>query len=169
MLMNQIIETERLKLTPFQKGDQQLFLKLNNDAFIRKYMWDDELIDTDTAEEIMTLNRKHFEEKQFGLWIIRRHNSAAVIGYTGLWYFFDESQPQLIYALLEEYTGQGYATEASQSIIDYAFNKLDFSYLIAATDEPHTDSQKVALGLGMRFVEKRMENDKPTLFYRIDR
>ena len=59
-----------------------------------------------------------------------------VIGYTGLWYFFNEKQPQLIYALLKQFTKRGYALEASKAIIQYSFNTLGFQYLIAATDEP---------------------------------
>lgn len=90
------------------------------------------------------------------------------MGYAGLWYFFEEPQPQLIYALLEQFTRRGYAREAGTSIIQYAFEKLGFEYLTAATDEPHNASKKVMLSLGMEFVEKRIENNKPTLFYRIE-
>ena len=35
-------------------------------------------------------------------------------------------------------------------------------------DRLHSASVSVALGLGMEFVEKSIENDKPTLFYSIE-
>ncbi len=167
--MNFIINTERLQLIPFNAEDISLFLKLNNDAFIRKYLWDDELIGEELATTIIQQNDQHFTNDQFGLWKIQRKENDLVIGYVGLWYFFDEPQPQLIYALLEEFTGKGYATEASTSIIEYAFNQLGYDYLVAATDEPHLDSQHVALRLGMSFYEKRIEDGKKTLFYRIEK
>lgn len=167
--MNFTINTERLELIPFSKRDTSLFHKLNNDTFIRKYLWDDELIDAELATSIIEQNDTHFTDDQFGLWKIQRKEDDLIIGYSGLWYFFDEPQPQLIYALLEEFTGKGYATEASTSIVEYAFNQLGYNYLVAATDEPHMDSQNVALRLGMSLYEQRIENGKPTLFYRIER
>ncbi|WP_422079923.1 GNAT family N-acetyltransferase [Ulvibacterium sp.] len=163
------LKTDRLHLIPFTPRDAKMFQQLNNDPFIRKYLWDDELIDETTALELMEQNKKHFEENGYGLWKIRLKQSLETFGYVGLWSFFDEPQPQLIYALLEPYSKQGYATEAGGSIVDYAFDRLGFDYLIAATDEPHLESQKVAQRLGMSFAEKRIENEKPTLFYRIDK
>lgn len=163
------IITKRLTLTPFQAEDLDLFLQINRDPFVRVYLWDNMIIDRDTAREILKTNQKQFELSQYGLWKIRKVDHNETIGYTGLWYFFDEPQPQLIYALLPSFSKQGFATEAAQAIIDYAFDSLGFSYLVAATDEPHLVSQKVAQRLGMSFVEKRTEEGKPTLFYRIEK
>lgn len=167
--MNFEITTKRLQLIPFDSNEHILFLRINNDPYVRKFMWDDELIDEATALEVISKNDAHFKEDQFGIWKIQLLNSDETIGYSGLWHFFDEPQPQLIYALLEKYTKKGYAKEASAAIINYAFETLNFQYLIAATDEPHTESQNVALNLGMTFLEKRVENDKPTLFYKIEK
>jgi len=163
------LNTERLILSPFTLEDDALFLRLNNDAFIRKYMWDDELINEATAKEIIAQNEKYFKENKYGIWKIQLKGQTIILGYVGLWFFFDEPQPQLIYALLQPNTKKGYAREASSAIMKYAFESLGFDYLIAATDEPHAESQKVAKALGMAFVEKRIENEKPTLFFRIDK
>lgn len=163
------LKTDRLHLIPFTSEDTKVFQHLNNDPFIRKYLWDDELIDEATSRELMEQNKRHFEQDGYGLWKMRLKESKETFGYIGLWYFFNEPQPQLIYAILESYTKKGYATEAGGIIIDYAFDRLGFDYLIAATDEPHLESQKVAQRLGMSFAEKRIENEKPTLFYRINK
>ncbi len=167
--MSYSLTTTRLQLTPFVLEDKVLFLNMNIDPYVRKYLWDDEIIDKRAATEILVQNQKHFQEDQYGLWKINLKNDDQVIGYVGLWYFFDEPQPQLIYALLEPYTKRGFALEAAKSIIDYAFERLDFNYLIAATDEAHQASQNVALSLGMRLFETRTKNGKPTLFYRIEK
>ncbi len=161
------LSTARLQLLPYILEESEEFQRLNNDSFIRKYLWDDEPIDAMTADDIMEQNLRHFEENQYGLWKIQLRNTKKTIGYVGLWHFFEEPQPQLIYALLKRYTKKGYATEASQVIIRYAIDQLGFEYLTAATDEPHLDSQRVAQRLGMSFVEKRIENNRPTLFYKI--
>ncbi|UOY07993.1 GNAT family N-acetyltransferase [Muricauda sp. SCSIO 64092] len=161
--------TARLRLLPFILEDSKAFQLLNNDAFIRKFLWDDERIDAIMADEIMEQNLRHFEEDQYGLWKIQLRGKGRTIGYVGLWHFFDEPQPQLIYALLEPHTKKGYATEASWLIVNYALEQLGFAYLTAATDEPHLASQRVAQRLGMSFVEKRIEDNRPTLFYKIEK
>lgn len=163
----QSLMTRRLSLSPLQLDDLDLFHQINTNPYVRRYLWDDKIIDLVTAEDILKTNQKQFEQSHCGLWKINIIGHSEVIGYTGLWYFFDEPQPQLIYALLPAYSNMGYATEAAQAMVDYAFEDLGFSYLIAATDEPHLASQKVAQRLGMSFHETRIEDGKPTLFYRI--
>ena len=60
--------------------------------------------------------QKNFEEKRFGLWFVETKNEKEVIGLVGLWYFFEENQPQLVYALLPKATKKGYASEAAAKI-----------------------------------------------------
>ncbi len=88
------------------------------------------------------------------------------MGFVGLWYFFNETQPQLIFGLMPVFTGKGYATEASACITNYAFNTLDFDSLIAATDKPHKESQNVLIRIGFEFVWEKSINNKPTIFYK---
>ncbi len=161
------LTTARLILTPFQLEELDLFHRINSDPYVRQFLWDDQVIAIAIAEDILTENQKLFDQHQYGLWKIALQD-GSIIGYTGLWFFFEEAQPQLIYALLPEYSQRGFATEAARRIITYAFDDLGFDYLMAATDEPHHASQKVAHRLGMDFIENRIEDDKPTLFYRID-
>lgn len=162
------LHTERLSLLPFEWTEHALFLEMNRNAFIRKYLWDDELLTAPTAQEILQLNHTYFQERRYGLWKIQLPQTQETIGYAGLWFFFDEPQPQLIYALFEAHTKQGYATEAGSAIITYVFEQLGFTYLLAATDESHEHSQRVAQRLGMSLVEKRIADGKPTMFYRIE-
>ncbi|MEO1514781.1 MAG: GNAT family N-acetyltransferase [Bacteroidota bacterium] len=164
-----ILLTDRSILLPFVREDLSLFLQLNTDPFVRQYLWDDEIISQQQADEILEQNMSYFKGDDFGLWKIVDKHSNAVLGYTGLWYFFEESQPQLIYILREIHTGRGLATECAGRIMRYAFERLGFSHLVAAMDESHHASQRVAERLGMQQVEKRLENGKPTLIYRIDK
>lgn len=161
-------ETERFKLIPFNLEDSELFLRINTTDFVKRYLWDDVSITIDLAKAIILENNKLFQEHGYGLWKIILKELNEVVGYTGLWFFFDESQPQLIYALLEDYSGRGIATESAKFIIDYAFKSLNFDYLIAANDESNFKSQKVCERIGMQLLERKLKDGKPTFFYRID-
>ena len=166
---NLTIPTPRCTLIPFLKQDEALFLEINTEPFVRRYLWDDEIITTETVKDILRQNQDLFENSGYGLWKMVLNANGEVAGYAGLWYFFDEPQPQLLYVLREAHSSKGLATEAAHAVMDYAFANLGFEYLLAATDEPHVASQQVALRLGMTLAEKRVENGKPTLFYRIDK
>ena len=63
----------------------------------------------ETAKHIVSRNQKQFQDENCGLWKIQHTENKTIIGYTGLWYFFEEDQPQLIYAMIEPFTRQGFA------------------------------------------------------------
>jgi len=162
-----ILESERLRLIPFSGQDRDVLHKMFTDPFIRKFLWDDKIIDLNTATDIINKNDDHFRKDRWGLWSIRLVGSGKLLGFVGLWIFFDESQPQLLYGLYEEFTGNGYATEASSLILRYAFDQLQFHYLTAAMDKPHRPSQQVAKRLEMKLFSEKLIEGRPTLFYKI--
>ena len=163
------LQSPRLQLLPFEVQDQDLFLGINTDPFVRKYLWDDLVIDAKLVAETLEQNQQHFAQDGFGLWKIQLKTSQETMGYVGLWYFFAEAQPQLVYALLPTFTKKGYATEASRAVIQYAFEELGYLYLLAATDAPNQASQAVALSLGMKKGASKVIDGKETLFFRLDR
>ena len=56
----------------------------------------------------------------------------------------------LFYAISPSYHGQGYATEAAQALVDYAFQQLHLKRLIAETNYDNLASINVMKKLGMR-------------------
>ncbi len=163
-----ILTTTRLRLTPFQRQDKEVLHRIFTDPFVRKFLWDDEIIPAAQTESFLEKNEQHFAKDHWGLWKIQQKDGETIFGFAGLWYFFEEPQPQLVYGLLPAYAKKGYATEASQAVIDYAFQTLKFPYLIASCDTPHQDSKRVAERLHMDWVEEKTMNSRPTTFYRID-
>ena len=121
------LHSERLQLTPFNKRDQELLHNIFIDPHVREFLWDDEIVPESQTEEIIDINEKQFKNEYSGLWKIQLHNSHKIMGFVGLWYFFNETQPQLIFGLMPDFTGKGYATEASACITNYAFNTLDLT------------------------------------------
>ena len=68
----------------------------------------------------------------------------------------------LFYAISPAYQGQGYATEAAQALIEYAFGYLRLKRVIAETDYDNLASIGVMRKLGMR-IEKNPYPDPPWL------
>jgi ribosomal-protein-alanine N-acetyltransferase len=167
--MRPTIATERLTLVPFHADEVTLLHQTFTDPFVRKYLWDDQVVSVEQTQEMLTTNEAYFQNHKWGLWKIILKGDNAYAGFVGLWYFFDEDQPQLVYGLLADKTKQGYATEAAKAIIEYAFLHLQFTYLSASCDSPHTDSKKVCERLKMKHVEEKLISGKPVTFYRINK
>ena len=56
------IETKQLCLTPSQLDEVENFYQLNIDPFIRKFLWDDELISKQTTNEIVVASQQYFRD-----------------------------------------------------------------------------------------------------------
>ncbi|MBD1883343.1 GNAT family N-acetyltransferase [Microcoleus vaginatus] len=164
-----ILKTQRLVLKQILDSDLNTLHRIFTDSYVRRYLCDGEIWSLQQVEEMLAENQKLFSEKKFGLWSIETNTEQEVIGFVGLWYFFEEEQPQLVYALLPTATKKGYASEAATKILDYGFDELGFNYLVASCDRPKIEAQKVAERLGMRQVEERFMNGNPILFFRIDK
>jgi len=164
-----MIETRRLRLVPFSIQDLETLHQTFTDPFVRKYVWDDEIISLNQTREVLEINENRFNTGRWGLWKVIVRNDKSYVGFVGLWMFFDEHQPQLLFGLMPDKTGMGYATEAAQAIINYSFNVLNFDFLIASLDMPNKASRKVCERLGMHHTKDEIMNAKPTSFYRIDR
>ncbi len=163
------LESQRLLLKPVLSSQLDTLHNIFTNPYVRKYLFDDRIISVQEVEIMLLESQKLFNEQKFGLWFIETKEKQEIIGFTGLWYFFAEKQPQLVYALLPEATKKGYATEASNQILEYCFNKLGYQYLLASCDKPNIESQKVAQRIGMKEVEKIIIDDNPTVFFKIER
>ena len=167
--MSLILETSRLKLKPILESELNIFHGILIDPYVRRYLCDDKIFSRQQTAEMLQENQKLFQKQKLGLWFIETKNKIEIIGFVGLWYFFNENQPQLAYALLPHQTKQGYATEAAGKILEYSFDELNYNYVLASCDAPNIESQQVAKRLGMKQIEERIIDGNTTLFFRIDR
>jgi ribosomal-protein-alanine N-acetyltransferase len=161
-----ILTTQRLVLTPILEEELHILHVILNDAHVKRYLCDNDALSLQQVTEMLHQSQQHFAKERFGLWFIRMHDQSDVIGLVGLWYFFDEAQPQLLYALLPRVLGQGYATEAAARVLDYSFHTLGYTYLTASCDQPNVASQKVAERIGMHKTEEKIVNGNPIVFFR---
>jgi [ribosomal protein S5]-alanine N-acetyltransferase len=74
--------------------------------------------------------------------------------------YFNSPEIGLFYALSPAHQRQGYATEASQALIDYAFTQLQLKRMVATTTYENVASIAVMRKVGMR-IEKNPSPDPP--------
>lgn len=147
-----MIETARLHLIPATEADVDTLHRIWTDPDVRRYLWDDIIIDRDIATAVLAHSANDWRERGYGIWLIVERETNTVAGFTGFRSSEDRPEPELVFGLLPAFWHRGLATEAARAAVDF----LDGRAIWAATDPENTASMQVLERLGMT-VERRAE------------
>jgi RimJ/RimL family protein N-acetyltransferase len=160
------LQTDRLTLTPFAKADRTELHALFTDPDVRRYLMDDMIVEETWTADVVDTSTTMFRDLGYGLWAVRETGQRSIIGFCGYWRFEHLKHPlQLMYGLLPDWWGKGLATEAARAGLNYGFDTVGFTEIIAATDPPNLASVRVMERLGMT----HLETDDATVYYRTSR
>ena len=147
------IETARLRLREWREGDIEPFIRhLNVEPVMR---W---LGGVRTPEQHVAAVRERFmvwqERHGFTFWALERKEDGALLGFCGLKIADDSGSPvegeiEIGWRLREDAWGQGYAREAAQASLDFAFGPLAAPAVVALTVQGNRASWGLMQRLGM--------------------
>ena len=162
--------TARLVLRPLAPADREALHRLWTEPDVRRYLWDDRVIDLGTVDEVIARSAASFAAEGFGLFALREAGRPApeLLGAAGI-YRLRDGEPELIYSLATACFGRGLATEAARAVIADAFGRLGFARVVARTDPPNQASLAVMKRLGMRYAGKAVEDGRPTVSHTLAR
>jgi ribosomal-protein-alanine N-acetyltransferase len=161
--------TERLSMRPYRSDDLDALHRLWTDPEVRRYLWDDKVIDRATAVAAMQQGIDCTAAHDFGHWAVSERGADELIGFCGLRLLDDGPEIELLYAFLPAYWGRGLATEAASAWLSAGFTTFAHERIWALTDAPNVRSEAVMQRLGMRFVERGPYNGLDTVRYVITR
>ena len=161
--------TPRLRLRPAEAGDVDALHGLWIHADVRHWLWDDVVIERETAAERVAASCASFARAGFGHWIVTRPPGGALLGSAGLVEIDPAVGPELLYAFHPSHWGRGYATEASRAVLAHGFGRCGLERIAGRTDAPNRASARVLERLGMRFEGERPVAGRPTLHYVLSR
>jgi [ribosomal protein S5]-alanine N-acetyltransferase len=139
-----ICESERLLLRRAQPEDAAfMLLLLNQPSWIRGI--GDRGVRTlaDAERYIDARMTEPFRTMGYGMNVVELKGTHAPIGLCGLVKRDTLAYPDLGFALLDDYAGQGYAQEAAQAVIAHARGALKISKLLAITAPGNERSGKL--------------------------
>ena len=166
-----VLTTQRLLLREFTLADAPFILELVNEPAYMRYIVDRNVR---TLEEAAAYLRAgplaSYAQFGFGLWHVSLRATGEPIGKCGLLKRDWLPDPDIGYAILERYHGQGCAREAAQATLDYARKVLGVSRVLATTD-PVNDAS-VALLMKLGFIEQGLVDapgyDEPARLFAAD-
>tara|TARA_A100000171_G_scaffold12257_1_gene10132 strand:+ start:357 stop:875 length:519 start_codon:yes stop_codon:yes gene_type:complete len=162
-----ILETERLRLEEGSLDDQVFIFTLLNSPNWVEFIGDRGIETLQDAENyIKNTLIKNYNERGFGLYkIILKHNDSP-IGLCGFLQRDYLDYPDIGYAILPEYEGNGYTSEAAQAVLNHGKTQLKFNTILAITSSKNIVSQHLLqkIGLQRQYNEKYTKESDELLF-----
>ena len=172
--------TPRLILRAWRDADLEPYAALNADPEVMRHF--PETLDRAESEASVRRIRSHFDEHGFGPWAVEIPGVTGFAGFVGLMTpgFEAHFTPcvEVGWRLARPYWGQGYATEAAEASLNYAWKVLALNQIVALTTLGNLRSRAVMERIGMTrspdddFDHPKLPTDHPLarhVLYRIDR
>ena len=153
-----ILTTERLTLRQLVINDEQEISILRSDSEINKYL-DRQVSNTiDDARNFINKINESINKNDSIYWAITLNDRNILVGTICLFGFSDENDKcEIGYELLTNFQGQGIMKEASEKVIDYAFNTIKVQKIEAFL---HRDNQRSINLLEKLLFRNSNESDK---------
>ena len=161
-----VLETPRLILRPLadDAADLALSIRLFTDPEVVRYVCD-VFPEEELAEEMPVITRRGAGGR-IGIWTVTRKDTGEKIGSSILlplpvevddtdWSLvvperYPDAEIEVGYMLVPEAWGQGFATEACNRMLEFAFEKTTLDEVKATTDPGNVASQHVLTKCGLR-------------------
>ena len=147
------IETERLRLRPFNRGDVDAVYSYRSRPDVAQYLFDEPMSHEECAEAV----RARAGQIAFAgegdkiLLAVERKDDMRLIGEVSLiWRSVADQQAEIGYIFHPDVHGQGYATESALTLLRFGFEQVGLHRIYARCDGRNTASAKVMSRLGMR-------------------
>lgn len=157
--MTTIAETERLELVHLTVEDAPFILELVNDPAWLRFIGDRGV--HTLAQAVVYLQNgplASYGANGYGLYLVRRKADGARLGMCGLLKRPSLPQPDIGFAYLPQFTGQGYGFEAATAVLNHARHQLNLSPILAIVKPDNLPSINLLEKLGMQ-RQKRLSLD----------
>jgi len=151
------LETDRLVLRRTVKSDIDEFFFIQLNPNIRRYLGTNRLGDD------LEKNRKYFNEEKYNelnyyRWTIERKEDNKILGCIYLNIHDEKARTAGIdYWIREDAWGNGYTTEASRKILNFAFDTLNINRIESCGGKDNPGTYKVMEKIGLKYEGERKE------------
>ncbi len=165
-----ILETERLRLRAWTHADAEALFAICRDAEVMRHIGTGAPHQNpDETRRFLAWAVAYQKERGFCRWAVVEKSSQTIIGSCGFVRIESLGEIELGYLFDRKAWGQGFATEAAGACLNYGFEKLKFSQVIALTSPEHSASQHVLEKIGFtRQGVKQVEGDEDMVYLAVN-
>lgn len=146
------IKTSRLILREATHDDAAFILELLNQPDWIEYIGDRNI--GDLASAAVYINERlisAYHANGFGLYMVDLAKTGTTIGLCGLVKRQSLPDPDIGFAFLKEWQGKGFAREAAEATLEYAYHELGLERVVGFTLPENNRSIRLLESLGMVF------------------
>jgi len=146
------LETERLVLRRLTLDDAAFMLSIWNDPAFVEHVGDRGIRTVSEAETALLDGAfKLYEEYGYGPFCMSLKPDGILVGICGLFRREHLEHPDIGFAVLPEFCGQGLAAEAADAVVEHARSDLEIRILTAIVSPKNPASIGLIEKLGLRF------------------
>lgn len=164
--MPPILETDRLRLREFALTDTSFIIELLNSPGWLQFIGDRNVRTEEQAAAYLENGPlKSYRQNGYGLSLVETKEGVP-IGMCGIIRRDNLDHPDIGFAFLPRFGGQGYAFEIASATLEYAKDVLGISKVAAITLPANERSIKLLEKIGLRFVKSfSFPNSQEELLY----
>ena len=166
--MTILFQSKRLLFRQFTVNDDELLFDLNSDPEVIKYVHEPATTRENAPQILIDVIIPQYETGLGRLAVFMKY-SEEFIGWCGLKRIRETGEIDLGYRFKKEFWGKGYATEAAQTCINYAFAHLNLERIVAKAHVENLGSLNVIEKCGMKFLKEDIEDGCPVKVYELTR
>lgn len=152
--MSYRLETERLVLRPFTETDAPFVLTLMNSPGWLAFIGDRNIrTPEDAVSYLQNGPMKSYGINGFGLSLVGLKTTGTPVGTCGLLQRDYLAHPDIGFAFLPDYMGQGYAVEIASATLTYASETLHIPVVLATVLPANTRSIRLLEKIGLTFSQ----------------
>jgi RimJ/RimL family protein N-acetyltransferase len=147
-----VLSTERLDLRQLEACDAPFMLELLNDPSFIANIGDRGVRNVDDATRFIQERMiPSYARYGYGLYLVELRATGAAMGICGLVRRDYLDDPDIGFAFLPSFRGDGYAHESATAVRAHAFEALRLPRLLAITSSHNTRSMHLLEKIGLRF------------------
>jgi [ribosomal protein S5]-alanine N-acetyltransferase len=166
--MEEILQTERLRLRQFNLEDALFMMNLTNTED-----WLNNIGDRNTRSEELARqylengNIKSYHERGYGGYLVELKETGEAVGMCGLFKREVLDHPDIGFAFLPVHYGKGYGFEAARAVLKYALEELHLPKVLGITLPSNLGSIRLLEKIGLKCtgtIKMPGDNDELLLF-----
>lgn len=162
-----MIQTERLTLRPLTHADAAFIMALLNERGFIENIGDRNIRSIEDAQGYIDRQAESQRTHGFALWRVGMKGSGEPVGIAGLVKRDGLDDPDIGYAVLERFYGQGIAQQAGRGVMDYARRVLGVGRIVGITALHNDASGRVLekVGVSYRGLITLPDSEEPRKYF----
>jgi RimJ/RimL family protein N-acetyltransferase len=166
-----VLETERLRLRPWQKDDFRPYHAILQHPDVHRHFGPEPMGEEECWRRISSAVGG-WDLNGFGTWAVERKSDSKLIGNAGLFTAWRDLEPEfgedpeMGWIFASEVHGQGIAGEGCRAVLDWAEANLEPTQVWAIISPANSPSIRLAERLGFGLLHETNYHGEPTLVLR---